>query len=97
MTWATPAEVVVANIPMIVAKIMGPDITRRLLLDRATSRLAGESWREFPLPFSDNSCQNRFNARSLCDPFTSFKGPARSDLFLLKSGFSPSLTVGNRG
>ena len=76
MTWATPAEVVVANIPMIVAKMMGPDITMRLDLDRAASRLAGESWIDLPLPFCDNSCQKRFIASSLCDPLVSFMGPA---------------------
>ena len=51
MTWAVMAEVVVARIPMMVAKMIGPEITRRLLLKRACSVLAGEWWIELVLPF----------------------------------------------
>ena len=81
-TWAVAAEVAVANIPIIVAKIMGPEMTRRLLLDNACSILSGVSWMDVLLPFRDISCQNRFHASSLCDPIFSDIGPDFRDLFL---------------
>ena len=60
ITWAVTADVVVDRIPIMVANIIGPEITSRLHLIRACSVLAGESWMDLVLPFSEISCKNKF-------------------------------------
>ena len=65
ITWAVTAEVVVERIPIMVAKMIGLDTTSLLLLNKASSWSAGESWMDFVLPFNEISCQKRFQTTSL--------------------------------
>ena len=83
-TWAVTAEVVVASAPRIMLNIIGPDITTRLLLSKACSMLAEESWIERVLPFIDNSCQNRFHITSFDVPLDILRAPERIDRFFME-------------
>ena len=88
ITLAVIADVVVERIPTMLAKVIGPDTTSLLVLIKANSCSAGESWIDFVLPFNEISCQKRFQTTSFSKPGDMTMGPVRNkagerDLFFM--------------